>query len=99
MRWPRCEVVIITGQSSVETVVQSIHQGAIDYLAKPFALQELEARVRALTRRGMAGGPTLLKHGALSYDQVGRTARVNGPSTQTVSPPRKRYRPVRSAAV
>ena len=34
--------------------------------------------MRALTRRGMAGGPTLLRHGSLTYDQVGRIARLNG---------------------
>ena len=39
---------------------------------------EVLRRVRALTRRGMAGGPTLLKHGPLTYDQVGRSAQMNG---------------------
>ncbi|OGA71468.1 MAG: hypothetical protein A3G81_15895 [Betaproteobacteria bacterium RIFCSPLOWO2_12_FULL_65_14] len=52
--------------------------GANDYLAKPFDLAELEARVRALTRRGMAGSPTLMHHGALKYDQIGRVATLNG---------------------
>ncbi len=46
-------------------------------MAKPFALSELEARVRALTRRGAGGGPTIIKHGPLSYDQVGRIAYIN----------------------
>ena len=71
-------VLILTAADSVEQRVKGLDLGADDYMAKPFSLQELEARVRALTRRGMAGGPTLLRHGALSYDQVGRTARVNG---------------------
>ena len=38
---------------------------------------ELEARVRALTRRGAGGGPTVIKHGPLTYDQVGRIAYLN----------------------
>ena len=71
-------VLILTALDGVNDRVRGLDAGADDYLAKPFELAELEARVRALTRRGMAGAPTLLRHGALSYDQVGRTARVNG---------------------
>ena len=55
-RWPGCEIVIITGQSSVETVVESIHQGALDYLAKPFgSIEEVWLAVeRALERRAVS---------------------------------------------
>jgi len=74
----RLPVLILTALDGVNDRVRGLDAGADDYLAKPFELAELEARVRALTRRGMAGGPTLLRHGALSYDQVGRVARVNG---------------------
>lgn len=73
----RLPVLILTALDDVKDRVRGLDAGADDYLAKPFDLAELEARVRALTRRGMAGGPTLLRHGALSYDQVGRVARVN----------------------
>jgi two-component system OmpR family response regulator len=71
-------VLILTALDGVNDRVRGLDGGADDYLAKPFELAELEARVRALTRRGMAGSPTLIKHGALSYDQVGRVARLNG---------------------
>ena len=71
-------VLILTALDGVSDRVRGLDAGADDYLAKPFELAELEARVRALTRRGMAGSPTLLKHGALSYDPVGRVARLNG---------------------
>jgi two-component system, OmpR family, response regulator len=74
----RVPVLILTALDGINDRVRGLDAGADDYLAKPFELAELEARVRALTRRGMAGGATLLRHGALSYDQVGRIARLNG---------------------
>ncbi|HUL90873.1 MAG TPA: response regulator transcription factor [Burkholderiales bacterium] len=70
-------VLILTAQSGVEDRVRGLDLGADDYLAKPFALEELKARVRALTRR-TSGAPMLLRHGGLSYDPVGKVARING---------------------
>jgi two-component system, OmpR family, response regulator len=78
----RVPVLILTGLDGVDDRVRGLDAGADDYLAKPFELAELEARVRALTRRGMAGGPTLLRHGALTYDQVGRVARIGGEAVE-----------------
>lgn len=69
----RLPVLILTAADSVEQRVKGLDFGADDYMAKPFALSELEARVRALTRRG-GGGPVLIQHGPLTYDQVGRSA-------------------------
>ncbi|GAB3539233.1 response regulator transcription factor [Noviherbaspirillum agri] len=73
----RLPVLILTASDSIEQRVKGLDLGADDYMPKPFALSELEARVRALTRRGAGGGPTVIKHGPLSYDQVGRIAYMN----------------------
>ena len=70
-------VMILTAADSIEQRVKGLDLGADDYMAKPFALSELEARVRALTRRGAGGGPTIVKHGQLAFDQVGRVATIN----------------------
>ncbi|CDY79944.1 DNA-binding response regulator [Caballeronia glathei] len=70
-------VLILTAADSVDERVKGLDLGADDYMAKPFALNELEARVRALTRRGAGGGPTVVKHGSLAFDQVGRIASIN----------------------
>jgi two-component system OmpR family response regulator len=74
----RVPVLILTGLDGVNDRVRGLNAGADDYLAKPFDLAELEARVRALMRRGMSGSPTLLRHGPLTYDHVGRVAALNG---------------------
>jgi len=73
----RLPVLILTAADSVEQRVKGLDLGADDYMAKPFALSELEARVRALTRRGAGGGATIIRHGPLSYDQTGRVAHIN----------------------
>ena len=73
----RVPVLVLTAADSIEQRVKGLDLGADDYMAKPFALSELEARVRALTRRGAGGGPTVIRHGPLSFDQVGRIAYLN----------------------
>jgi two-component system OmpR family response regulator len=73
----RLPVLILTANDSVDQRVRGLDLGADDFMAKPFALSELEARVRALTRRGVGGGPTMIRHGPLSFDQVGRIAYLN----------------------
>lgn len=74
----RMPVLILTATDGVEDRVKGLDLGADDYMAKPFELAELEARVRALTRRGLCGAPTLIQNGALSYDLSGRVAYLGG---------------------
>ena len=77
LRESRVPVLILTAADSIEQRVRALDLGADDFMSKPFALSELEARVRALVRRGVGGGPTVMRHGPLSYDQIGRTAYMN----------------------
>ena len=71
-------VLILTAADSIEQRVKGLDLGADDYMAKPFSLQELEARVRALTRRGLGTASTVIKHGPLSFDVGGRVASIDG---------------------
>jgi len=58
----------------VEQRVAGLDAGADDYLAKPFALAELLARVRALVRRGFHSGNAKLRYADLSLDRHRRRA-------------------------
>jgi DNA-binding response OmpR family regulator len=70
-------VLILTALDGTSDRVKGLDLGADDYMAKPFELAELEARVRALTRRS-AGTTPVMELGQLTYDQVGRVAQIGG---------------------
>ena len=71
-------VLILTARDALADRVKGLDLGADDYLSKPFELPELEARVRALIRRGQAGGSSVLTHGPLTLDLSGRRATLDG---------------------
>jgi two-component system OmpR family response regulator len=77
----RLPVLILTALDGTGDRVRGLDLGADDYMAKPFELAELEARVRALTRRSAGTAPTI-QCGPLSYDQVGRIATLSGQSLE-----------------
>jgi two-component system OmpR family response regulator len=64
-------VLMLTAFDTLADRVRGLDLGADDYLAKPFDLPELEARVRALLRRSAQSTPDL-EHGLLRFDTVGR---------------------------
>ncbi len=70
-------VLILTAADGVEQRVKGLDLGADDYMAKPFELQELEARVRALTRRGLGTASSVIRHGPLSFDATGRVVYIS----------------------
>jgi two-component system response regulator MprA len=55
----RTPVLMLTARDAIDDRVEGLDAGADDYLVKPFALRELNARLRALLRRVEPGGPTL----------------------------------------
>jgi two-component system, OmpR family, response regulator len=71
-------VLVLTARDAMEDRVKGLDLGADDYMSKPFDLPELEARVRALIRRGQSGGSSLLTHGGLVLDTAGRRATLEG---------------------
>ena len=65
-------VLMLTAHDTLADRVKGLDMGADDYLAKPFDLPELEARARALMRRGQANPNPSLTHGRLRLDMAGR---------------------------
>jgi len=67
-------VLVLTARDALEDRVHGLDLGADDYLVKPFALQELEARIRAIIRRGQSPKGTKLSYGALVMDADAKRA-------------------------
>jgi len=70
-------VLILTALDDVQSRVKGLDLGADDYLSKPFELSELEARVRALTRRSRGHADNLIRIGRLTVNTAGRSASVD----------------------
>ena len=71
-------VLILSARSEVADKVEGLDAGANDYLAKPFHLEELEARIRSLTLRQFTQNDVVLHCGPLSFDTRSRTATAAG---------------------
>jgi two-component system OmpR family response regulator len=74
----RAAVLILTARDAVEERVRGLDLGADDYMVKPFALVELEARVRAVVRRHQAAASAQVAYGPLVLDLGARRAWLEG---------------------
>jgi DNA-binding response OmpR family regulator len=77
-RRPELPVLMLTARDDLDNKVRALEAGADDYLTKPFAFEELVARIRALTRRADQATATELTVGDVSLDLLGRRATRDG---------------------
>jgi len=80
-------VLILTARDTVADRVKGLDSGADDYLIKPFDLDELAARIRALLRRKTGRATLEIRHGAIVLDPAAHTVTVSG--TPVELPPRE----------
>lgn len=75
-------VLILTARGSWSERVEGIDAGADDYLAKPFQIEELLARLRAILRRAAGRGSSVVKAGRVLLDERDMTIKVDGASIE-----------------
>ena len=74
----KARVLVVTARDAVADRVAGLDAGADDYLVKPFSLEELAARIRALLRRDIAREDNVLRNGDLALDTAARTVTKAG---------------------
>jgi DNA-binding response OmpR family regulator len=75
---PALPVIVLTARGEVEDRVGGLDAGAVDYLVKPFALAELEARIRAHLRTARQATTTTIRRAGLEIDLLTREVHSNG---------------------
>ncbi|MDR0202843.1 MAG: response regulator transcription factor [Delftia acidovorans] len=75
---PNTPVLILTARDQVRERIAGLDLGADDYLVKPFDIDELEARLRAMLRRAGGQAAPVIRHGELEVDPAARTVRREG---------------------
>ena len=72
------KVLILSARGQIADKVEGLDAGANDYMEKPFHLQELEARIRSLTRRKFVQKDVCLESGGIKFDTIKREAYAKG---------------------
>lgn len=75
---PATPVLIVTARDQVSQRIAGLDQGADDYLAKPFDVDELDARLRALLRRAAGRASPTIRYGDIEVDPAARTVVQDG---------------------
>ena len=81
-------VIILTAHESVECRINGLDMGADDYLVKPFDLNELNARIRALIRRSQGRANTVFQYRNVTIDPAAHSVMVN---KKTINVPRREF--------
>lgn len=81
-------VIILTARESVESRVRGLDVGADDYIIKPFDLNELSARIRALIRRSQGRAETAIQYRNVTLDPAAHLVMVDG---EIVNVPRREF--------
>jgi DNA-binding response OmpR family regulator len=75
---PGLPVIVLTARGEIEDRVVGLEAGAVDYVVKPFALAELEARIRAQLRAARQAPATSIRHAGVEIDLIARRVRSEG---------------------
>lgn len=81
-------IMILTARDTIEDRIQGLDMGADDYMVKPFDLNELSARVRALIRRSQGRADTVIQYRNITLDPSSHTVMID---SQVVNVPRREF--------
>jgi DNA-binding response OmpR family regulator len=71
-------VLVLTARDTTEARIEGLDLGADDYVVKPFDLMEVDARLRAITRRRAGRAAPIIEHGSLTLDPAAREVTLDG---------------------
>jgi two-component system response regulator QseB len=84
----RTPIIILTARDTVDDRIQGLDMGADDYMVKPFDLNELSARVRALIRRSQGRADTVIQYRNITLDPAAHTVMLED---QLINVPRREF--------